>query len=173
MSQSEWNDVLNDLSQWIHQEKEHSKFYAPCQRVHSKEIKPAIVEAKQEAHFSHELKQAKVVLLHSSAQPKEVALIEKMTAAIDARIAKAACLRIDQSQSEDYFAQLKKHLQAAQWILLPESDLLATPSLNSYYKSEMPRKLLGRSVFFLSDLSCYLKDQELKKQLWMTLLRTL
>lgn len=182
MSLDPYTQLINQLESWIHQE------YDPQDQVVCAQLRPNKKEENQKSVltkpnvkkepsppsiFSDEIECAEILLLTASQKEEENALLERMTAAVDKHISKAFFVKVPSKRTSSWFEELFKKSQKARWILISEMELYQLPDLMLSYQRQPKRALFGIPIFLLADLSAYLKNLELKKTLWNTLLSEL
>lgn len=119
------------------------------------------------------LKDVEIVTLILSNDENEVLLIEKLTHAIDTRIAKAKIVKALEIEKEDLWQKLISEASSLRYILISEMEFYKLPNLLKHYQAKPLRSVLNIPLFLLADLKCYNQDVELKKSLWANLLREL
>lgn len=118
-----------------------------------------------------QLIQAEVLVIVNSQDELEKTMMEKMAAAIGAKIAKAMLIHAEKLESHKLWKDLFAIAKKGKKILISEKELYELPHLLEGYQKLPERKLFGVSLFLLADLKSYLQDIELKKSLWASLLR--
>ncbi len=119
------------------------------------------------------LSKAKVLLIAIMPQGAEKTLAERLSLAIDSRIASAMLIEASFLEAEGMWEELFNRGKLIENVLIPEMDLYQLPQLMKGYQKLPYRKLFNNSLFLMSDLKSYNQDPELKKSLWATLLSEL
>jgi len=136
-----------------------------CESVKEKSVSDLF----SEGHFNG----VEVVTLIMSKDNEERTLIDKLTHAIDTRIAKAKVVEVEFLEKHDLWGDLLKNIGSLRHILVSEMEFYKLPNLLKHYQTRPVRSLLEVPLFFLSDLKSYNRDISLKKSLWATLLSEL
>ncbi len=194
MSQDEFIQVIDQAKKWIEQEFADQKtVFLNKKPILKKTSTPAAVQAvatstktaaktldnpvlpKQSSIDQivslGQLIQAEVLVVVSSQDELEKAMMEKMVAAIDTKIAKAMLIHAGQLESHKLWKDLFAIAKKGKKVLISEKELYELPDLLEGYQKLPERKLFGIPLFLLADLKSYLQNVELKKSLWASLLR--
>jgi hypothetical protein len=177
MSTPSFTELLNETKKWL----ETTYYNQPM--VHLGDLPSIKAEQKlstenQSARLEDfyrvaDFSKAEVLTFILSNEKAEVQLIEKMTEAVDKRIAKAAVVKIENLEKHCLWEAFFSEVKSARHILISEVEFYKLPNLLKHYQMQPPRSLFKIPLFFLADLKSYNQDVSLKKSLWQTLLSEL
>ena len=174
--ESAYHQLINDTQKWVMQESHGSSHlivegYQPPKAIASQpapEVPPPKKQSKQVPPQDYE--HVEVFLISQSGEPAIKGLCERLTSAIDSRIAKAKYIDASFFEKNGLWPELHHGAPRLRHVLISEVELYQLPGLLKHYERSPKRLLFNAPLFLLADLSSYLKDVELKKNLWATLL---
>ncbi len=120
-----------------------------------------------------ELAEVEVFLMTNAQDPKIKLLVERLTQAIDSRIAKAKLIQAKPFEENQLWPTLFSKAKKLRHVLVSEMEFYQWPHLLKHYQKTPKRQVFEASLFLLADLNCYNQDPELKKSLWNSLLNEL
>lgn len=174
--ESSFDQLVNNVQEWIRQES-RGKADLIVENSRSKSV-PVKIEtftkkenkAPKGLISSEDFDHIEVLLITQSQEPSLRTLCERLTSAIDTHIAKAKLIEAPFYENQNLWSDLHQALPRLRHVLASEVELYQWPNLLKHYERSPRRQLFGVPLFLLADLSSYLKDVELKKNLWTTLL---
>lgn len=177
MNLSILSHLIDETKKWV----EETHFDQKMIDMGEMEIKVSLGSEKKESRgaslkdfFNEEhFTGVEVLTLIKSEQEEETTLINKLTHAIDTRIAKAKVVPASFLEENNLWEELQSSASSLRHILIAESELYSLPNLLKHYQKQPKRTVLNASLFLLADLKCYNQDISLKKSLWATLLSEL
>lgn len=165
-----WNQLIEDAKSWVLQENqlEEKVFYPRKTSLRVEKETPANCKPSIKTGSSIE-----VLLVSFKPQEPEKHLAERLSKAIDDRIAKAHHLEASTMESQDQWKSWFSENPNVRHVLISEVDFYQMPNLMKNYQRMPKRSIFNIPLFFLADLKSYNQDASLKKDLWATLLSEL
>ena len=170
-------ELINETKKWLEMTYygEPTVYLGDLPSIKSEE-KPLIENPRarlEDFYRVSDFSKAEVLTFILSNEMAEVQLIEKMTEAIDKRIAKGAVVKVENLEKHGLWEAFFSEVKSARHILISEVEFYKLPNLLKHYQIEPSRSLFKIPLFFLADLKSYNQDVSLKKSLWQTLLSEL
>ncbi len=174
MNSKAFVDLIEDAKLWLDQE------FADQKEVIARDylITPQKALPKKTAKLdplipTEDLSSIEVFLISTTTDSAEKALAERLTSAIDERIAKAKFLDGNILEKNNLWSELFSASKKLRHILISEMEFYQLASFMKHYKKSPVRSVFNVPLFLLADLKCYNQDVELKKSLWASLLSEL
>ncbi|MCH9631878.1 MAG: hypothetical protein S4CHLAM6_01960 [Chlamydiae bacterium] len=184
MNVDSFKKLVDDAKSWINQEFADQKavlvadYEPPSKKIVQKPVVKKPEALTQEASLApffqeHELSDIEVFLITNTQNNEEKALVERLTHAIDTRIAKAKLIYCDEIEKNSLWQKFFACSKKLRHVLVSEVEFYQFTGLLKHYQRAPKRSIFNVPLFLLADLKNYNLDVELKKNLWTSLLSEL
>lgn len=174
---SSFLEIIDDAKKWLEDTYYDQLMvnFGVVEPVRSNKKTPPIQKQNSLKSFYNvaNLEKVEVLTFVLTEEPSELTLIEKMTEAIDSRIAKAKLIKIKEFEKNNLWEEFFLELKSVRHILISEIEFYKLPNLLKHYQEQPSPTLFKIPIFFLADLKAYNQNISLKKSLWQTLLSEL